>query len=719
MSRAPALETVVGDALISSETAAFDSPSRSRPARLSRPPIASPTEREPLLGNVAPRKKPFYRARPLWLVPFAITAAIVRGLTLAPRVEVFTQLACADPRLRHAPLNHTSSIQSINALYSSLDPSRPHLPLSYATPYIVSTFTSDEGDDDGSDDPRRLPSKYCNDNAKVQAGAARLQTIMTTSMGLLSALTTGFWGSFSQRHGRTKVLASATFGLFLTDLTFILVSTPNSIFAGHGHKLLIIAPIIEGGLGGWSTLQGATTAYISDCTSTGSRATIFSRFTGVFYLGFSIGPSIGGWIIRNRIGAGPGTEKSVTTVFWLAIMGSFINFFLVLFVFPESLSKEKQAAAAEQYRQMHGGKGKGRALDTVAELSEDGEPGSSHDTQEDQMSSGRGRGIIAKFLSPLALFLPAVITDRHGKSRKDWSLTLIACTLFGYFLAAGIYQLKYYYAVHAYNWGAEQLSYYISFMGALRASYLLVILPFFIATFKPKAPQSTPSKVPQTLTAAGKSVKPKPTKAHLAQEIRFDLLVTKISLIVDFLADAFVVVLPAPTYKIHQLKVLAADPSAHSQAWFIVATSLTSFGSAVVPGIQSLSLCIMQARALISGPEEGEGDTSGGVGQLLGALAVLQAVGQMILGPLVFGLIYTATVAQVPKAIFAVAAAILMIALVCIFSVTNPVDQHLPKKSVKGKKPQKRREFDDEELERGRSRVSKDLFGASGSTTRG
>jgi MFS family permease len=125
-------------------------------------------------------------------------------------------------------------------------------------------------------------------------------------MGLLSAFTTGWWGRFGERHGRTKVLFFATLGLFLTyvhvnnfslgraftsavsDLTFILASTPSSPLSSHGHKLLLIAPVIEGLLGGWSTLASATSAYISDCTSSGSRAAVFSRFTGVSYLGFGV-----------------------------------------------------------------------------------------------------------------------------------------------------------------------------------------------------------------------------------------------------------------------------------------------------------------------------------------------------------------------------------------------------------------------------------------------
>src|SRR5690606_1137394 len=117
------------------------------------------------------------------------------------------------------------------------------------------------------------------------------------------------WGRFGERYGRTKVLAIATFGLFWTDLIFVLTSSPSLPFPlswfsyastpNRAAQLLLLAPLVEGLLGGWSTLQSATSAYISDCTSPGSRAQIFSRFTGVFYLGFSAGPAIAAWVIRH------------------------------------------------------------------------------------------------------------------------------------------------------------------------------------------------------------------------------------------------------------------------------------------------------------------------------------------------------------------------------------------------------------------------------------
>jgi MFS family permease len=178
-----------------------------------------------------------------------------------------------------------------------------------------------------------------------------------------------------------------------------------------------VAPFIEGLLGGWSTLQSATTAYISDCTSDGSRAQIFSRFTGVFYLGLSAGPAIGAFLIKhpwpfmNKVDAHP--IQSVTSVFWVAIFCSGINVFLTAFVFPESLPKEKRAVKPGAIRDSN-----------------------EEDSSEDkQTSDWIGVGVIKGFLSPLALFLPEVVRGTSGKKRKDWSLTLLALALFGYMLS--------------------------------------------------------------------------------------------------------------------------------------------------------------------------------------------------------------------------------------------------------------------------------------------
>ena len=235
---------------------------------------------------------------------------------------------------------------------------------------------------------------------------------------------------------------------------FILVSTPSSPFSKHGHKLLLISPIIEGLLGGHSTLQSGISAYLSDCTSSGSRAYIFSRFAGVVYLGFGVGPVIGGWLIRNPIawigGSSIPGRQSVTTVFWVAVSCSFINFLLIAFIFPESLDKEKKERAMIAYKKSRVvGGGKGKTRERALTFSS-GDPGIASADEEDNIEevnrsrreereSGErsgGAGIISQFLSPLAVFLPVMVLTPSGLGkRRDWSLTLLAIGLFGYMLS--------------------------------------------------------------------------------------------------------------------------------------------------------------------------------------------------------------------------------------------------------------------------------------------
>ncbi|KAH9930091.1 uncharacterized protein B0H18DRAFT_995187 [Fomitopsis serialis] len=572
-------------------------------------------ERAPLLSGSRARavKKKWYRARPLWLVPFSITRTIIqRGMTIGPRVEVFTQLSC-NAIYGHHGYNHTS--ENTNAILST---NYPHVPSSIESSAPAPDGIHGDGDDDDEPDPRNLPSKRCIHDPAVQKGAARLQTIMTFAAGVLSALTTGWWGHFGETRGRTKVLSAATLGLFLTDLTFILVSTPHSVFA---------------------TLMAAVNAYISDCTSDGSRAHIFSRFLGISFFGFA---SASGWRVLHsppiRIGTLPspsahGTTQNVTTVFYVAALCSLVNLMLALFVFPEPTKRAKVAPEAQP---LPGGEGL-------------------------TPSSAGKQGHIAGFLGPFKLLAPRTVQNSNGTSRKDWRITLIALALLVYALSTGIFQVKYLYAVHVYEWNAEQLSYYISAMGACRTTYLLVLMPVAIYFFKPK-PKPSPQASAPTIVQ-GK--KPPQTPAQIAAEMRFDFGLLRTSLVIDLMS--------------HVLVSLSSPDS--SSVAFTMFTSLSSFGAGVDPALQSLALCIMQAN--------GEDNR----GTLFGLFAMLRTIGQMIIGPLIFGLIYSETVATFPKAIFVAAGGFAFAAFICLSLIR-------PDAGVKV-----RRRGDG----RGRSRVSKDI----------
>ncbi|EIM91192.1 uncharacterized protein STEHIDRAFT_50128, partial [Stereum hirsutum FP-91666 SS1] len=665
------------------------------------------TERDPLLvtslqdqqqeGESERRedKKPFYRPRPLWLVPFAIIASITRGMTLAPRVEVFTQLSC---NAIHSHYNHTSgdstsllsvfmpsSSLSLDPSYSSYSSSSSPSSLNSLSILFPSSSSSSD-DSDNEEDPRNLPSQICLSDPAVQAGAARLQTIMTTTMGTLSALTTGWWGRLGERVGRTRVLSAAVGGMFLTDLTFILVSTPSSPLSHHGHILLLLSPLIEGSLGGWSTLQATASAYVSDCTSDGSRAHIFSRFIGVFYLGFSLGPMVGAYFIRNPLPifsaispsspshssnlletfasrAIPGRSgvPNVTSVFWVAILCSFVNLVFAMGFLPESMDKVKRRAAMKARE---------------AEEAEEALRAQQEEVDEDAVQEVDGGSGVAKskLFGPLAVFAPRKVyrtsdeSGRVGGARTDWSLTLLAGSLAFYLLSSGIFQIKYLYAEHQFGWSAEQLSYYISFVGGARAICLLFVLPTIISYFKPK-PVPTPITVAvadgaSTLTSTAAAATTAEEALH--HSITFDLTLGRLSLVLDILSHT-----------------LVSLPISDSSLRFAGLTVISCFASGMHPAAQSLAVCIMQRQALRGVGEEGDDDghESGqggqrttkkkveGMGPLFGGVAALQAMGQMILGPLIFGVLYSSTVATLPKAIFMLAGALATASLVILFLI--------------------------------------------------
>jgi len=215
-----------------------------------------------------------------------------------------------------------------------------------------------------------------------------------------------------------------------------------------------MAPVVEGIFGGWSTLQSAISAYLADCTSPGSRAGIFSRFTGVLYVGFAVGPSLGGWLIAHPLSMWIGTPsvikggKEVISVFWVAMWCSAINLLLVAFVFPESLDREKRERTRRE-RQGKNGAAKGKAVARPLVMSpeteasvvnlRDGDDVENEGETESEVEeeSPNKSSIISRFFSPLSVFLPVFVLDPSGlgPKRRDWSLTLLAAAMMGYMLS--------------------------------------------------------------------------------------------------------------------------------------------------------------------------------------------------------------------------------------------------------------------------------------------
>lgn len=176
-------------------------------------------EREPLLQR--PPKKPWYRPRPLWLV-FCATISSLCVSRLYDRHNfsfLFMLMTLWKARNDYSIENGSCCA---NCLSKLLEKSAP----SHRTAYPIQLFTTIVSHDQClrtyklCDQLRRsgwrspITNQYANlDNSDRPL---TLTVVVTTTAGLLSALSTGWWGQFGDYYGRTKVLAAAQFGVIFT-----------------------------------------------------------------------------------------------------------------------------------------------------------------------------------------------------------------------------------------------------------------------------------------------------------------------------------------------------------------------------------------------------------------------------------------------------------------------------------------------------------------------
>lgn len=134
--------------------------------------------------------------------------------------------------------------------------------------------------------------------------------------------------------------------------------------------------------------------------------------------------------------------------------------------------------------------------------------------------------------------------------------------------------------------------------------------------------------------------RPRPSRGRLGvslrRELNFDLSLVRVSILLDFLSHTLVILSPS-----------------NSQTWFILSTTLTSLGSTSMPSYSSTVLGYARYRAAQGEQQESEEE----VGVLFGALAVLQSLGQTIIGPIMFGVVYSLTVSTYPRGVFVLACA--------------------------------------------------------------
>ncbi|KAJ7707843.1 major facilitator superfamily domain-containing protein [Mycena metata] len=517
---------------------------------------------------------PFWK-RPAawWLMAFAPLSATLLTLAVAAQIELYTQLVCRV----HRPEFQLAS----NANFTTPNQIPLALPSFNMMKSGLVTLITGGG----------LPP--CSEDPDIQSAVARFTTATTLIAGVLGFLTVGWWGSFSDRHGRTRILGIVAIGQLMCSLNVILVANYVQVLPGN-YWFLVVDSIILGAVGGTASETAAMMAYLSDIVPPEQRSRIFGVVLGFFLAGIGIGPMLGSFVIR--------ITQNVLSVFFLTAILRVLQACLALFVLPESLTKAQMQ----------------RALEMHQEVSPRG----------DQPTALWWLKRIFFFLEPLSIFLPSKIVNENSSKvgKRDWNLTFLALGYGLMFLAAASIMDQFLYALLTFGWDAEYLGYCISSIGLAQAFYLCLILPFVIHLVKNRAAKNhkhNSEREPLLSDQDTPLTKYIPPKAYI-----LDLTIARLSVLVNVITFA---ILPwAPTGLI-----------------FLVFISLGSFGAGLGPAVNSVALELYSRKLGKNAALES--------GKLFGAMSVVQAVFAHVLGPPLYGLLYAATVADHPRTIFFVA----------------------------------------------------------------
>jgi MFS transporter, DHA1 family, tetracycline resistance protein len=163
----------------------------------------------------------------------------------------------------------------------------------------------------------KLISDFLNGNT---ARASEYIGLFTTTWALMQFVFAPVLGLLSDRFGRRPVILLSNFGLALDYFVMALAPSISWLFLGRVLSGLTSASV------------PTATAYISDVTAPEKRSKAFGLLGAAFGAGFILGPAVGGWLGMHN----------PRLPFWVAGVGSLVNFCYGMFVLPESLPPERR-----------------------------------------------------------------------------------------------------------------------------------------------------------------------------------------------------------------------------------------------------------------------------------------------------------------------------------------------------------------------------------------
>ena len=340
--------------------------------------------------------------------------------------------------------------------------------------------------------------------------------------GILSAVIAPLLGSWSDRHGRLRIIALASTGSLMTEIVTIIVARRPDIFSVYW---ILPGNVIDGLCGTFTAGMAITHAYASDSTPPAKRAVAFGRFHGCLFTGIGLGPLIAAYIIK--------ATGNILAIFYIASSTHTLFIIWILFLVPESLTKERQHAAREKWE-----------LSQLSQLEEQTARWYSFLPPEITRTFSVVFG--SQFFYALKILWPTGPGSSPILRRNLVLLSAIDTMVFA--VAMGALTIVVLYAELVFHWGIFETSVLISTVNITRVAVLFILLPALICVFRRK---TDPSKEMQNNGAD-----------------MVDLMIVRISIIFDVLG-------------------FAGYAAAANGNMFIAAGVITAFGGMGSPSMQS------------------------------------------------------------------------------------------------------------------------------------
>lgn len=287
---------------------------------------------------------------------------------------------------------------------------------------------------------------------EVQALVSKFTLYANLIAGILSAIASPKLGALSDRYGRRRIIAISTMGMLIGEIITIITATYPDTFS---VEWLLLGYALDGLCGSFTAAMALTHSYAADCTPPAKRNVTFGYFHGVLFTGIALGPVLAGYIIK--------ATGQLLTIFYIALACHLIFVSFLLFVIPESLSKERQMAAREKHR-----------------IKMEGRPRRSF------ISALKS----ANLLAPLEILYPTGEGSNSVLRRNLIFLAAVDTTVFG--VAMGSMTVVVIYSEYMFGWGNFESSIFVSIVNTCRVTVLVIIVPLvtkFIRGRKGSVPQ--------------------------------------------------------------------------------------------------------------------------------------------------------------------------------------------------------------------------------------